>query len=67
MMQVIEIVVAPNGESVVQTKGFSGSSCQDASRFIELALGQRVSERLTPEFYQTQTHEQQTQQGTSSQ
>jgi hypothetical protein len=64
MTQLIEIVVAPNGESVVQTKGFSGSSCQDASRFIEQALGQRVSEQLTAEFYQQQTTHQQSQQGT---
>ena len=51
--QVIEIVVSPAGEVVVQTRGFAGASCRDASRLIEQALGQRTAEQLTPEFYQT--------------
>lgn len=52
--QTIEIVVSPAGEATVQTKGFSGPSCRDASRFIERALGDQVSERTTAEFYQPQ-------------
>ena len=52
MTQIIEIVVSPQGESKVETKGFSGASCRDASRFIELALGSRVGEQLTAEFHQ---------------
>lgn len=49
----IEITVSPSGQSSVQTKGFVGGECRDASRFIEEALGQRVSEMLTAEFHQT--------------
>ena len=52
MSQTIEIIVAPNGQSQVQTKGFTGSSCRQASQFIEQALGQRTSEQLTADFYQ---------------
>jgi hypothetical protein len=52
MSQTIEIIVAPNGQSRVQTKGFTGSSCRQASLFIEQALGQRTSEQRTAEFYQ---------------
>ena len=52
--QSIEIVVSPKGEAVVQTKGFAGSSCRDASRFVEHALGERTGERLTADFYQAQ-------------
>ena len=52
MSQTIEIIVAPNGQSQVQTKGFTGSSCRQASGFIEQALGQRTSEQLTADFYQ---------------
>lgn len=48
----IEITVSPTGQSSVQTKGFVGSDCRDASRFLEEALGQRVSETLTAEFHQ---------------
>jgi len=47
----IEIIVDPQGNSQVQTKGFAGSECQVASQFVEQALGQQVSQRTTPEFY----------------
>ena len=61
MSRTIEIIVAPNGQSQVQTKGFTGSSCRQASGVIEQALGQRTSEQLTAEFYQQlsqpQTHQ----------
>jgi hypothetical protein len=50
----IEIIVSPKGESTVTTKGFLGTSCRDASRFIEQALGQRTGEQLTAEFHQSQ-------------
>ena len=48
-----EIVIAPTGEATVQTTGFTGSSCRDASRFLEEALGRQTNERLTSEFHQT--------------
>lgn len=49
----IEIIVAPNGQTRVETKGFAGSECRQASQFIEQALGQRTGERLTAEFHAT--------------
>ena len=52
MSQTIEVVVAPNGETRVETKGFTGASCRTASEFIERALGESTGERLKPEFYQ---------------
>ena len=52
MSRTIEIIVTPNGQSQVQTKGFTGSSCRQASQFIEQALGQRTSEQRTAELYQ---------------
>ena len=52
MNKIIEITVSPNGETRVQTKGFTGGECRDASRFVEEALGQRASETLTAEFHQ---------------
>ncbi len=61
-MRTIEIVVSPQGEPKVQTKGFAGSSCRDASRFIEQALGQATTEQLTAEFHQVQAAEQHQQQ-----
>ena len=62
MSKTIEIIVSPDGQSRVETKGFAGSDCREASRFLEEALGNRVSEQLTPEFYRQQasneTHQQ---------
>ena len=52
-MKRIEIIVAPDGSSRVETKGFAGSSCQQASRFLEQALGQKQSEQLTADFCRT--------------
>ena len=50
-MKSIEIVVSPQGESRVETKGFAGSECQKASHFLELALGKETTASLKPEFY----------------
>jgi len=52
MTQNIEIIVSPTGQAQVLTRGFDGSNCRDASRFIELALGKSTQEQLTSEFYQ---------------
>jgi hypothetical protein len=38
---------------MVQTKGYSGSGCLQASKFLEQALGTPTSDRKTSEFYQT--------------
>ena len=46
MTQIIEITVSPKGETTVQTRGFQGGSCRDASRFIEQALGHTVISQL---------------------
>lgn len=62
MSKIIEIIVSPKGETIVTTKGFAGSSCREASKFIEQALGQRTGERLTAELHQSQSVEQTTQQ-----
>ena len=53
-MKTIDITIAPDGQTNVETKGFAGESCRAASRFIEEALGQRVAEKLTAEFHQAQ-------------
>ena len=53
-MKTIEITISPRGETKVETKGFRGGECREASRFVEQALGQRTAETLTAEFYQGQ-------------
>ena len=58
MSRTIEIIISPSGESHVETKGFHGSECREASRFLELALGKTKSESLTAEFFEAHTHHQ---------
>lgn len=62
MSKTIEITVSAKGEATVQTKGFSGPSCRDASKFIEQVLGEKSGEQLTQEFYQNQPVQQQAKQ-----
>ncbi len=52
-MRIIEIVVSPQGETTVQTKGYSGSDCLHASKFLEEALGAKIADTKTSEFYAT--------------
>jgi hypothetical protein len=55
----IQITVTPEGSVSIKTAGFTGSSCKDATRDIERALGVAGRETLLPEFYnQTSTGEQ---------
>ena len=62
MSKTIEIVVTPTGQTQVQTKGFVGSECRQASQFIEQALGKRTQEELTAEFHQQASQQQSHQQ-----
>ena len=59
----IEITVDPQGGVSVKTNGFTGSSCKDASRFIEQALGTSGRESLLPEFYNQASSGEQLRQG----
>lgn len=54
-MKTIEIIVAPNGDTRLETRGFSGPACREASAFLEQALGKPAAERLTGEFHQATT------------
>lgn len=54
-MKTIEIIVSPAGEARLETKGFTGSECQEASRFLEHALGTCIHDQVTSEFYTTES------------
>jgi len=45
----IEIVVAPDGATALETKGFSGDACRWASTLLETALGQKLTDKPTAE------------------
>ena len=62
MSKSIEIIVSRDGHTTVKTKGFQGPSCQEASRFLEEAIGDRAQEKLTSEFYHADPIQQRQQQ-----
>ena len=51
-MKRIVVTVSPKGETHLETKGFTGAECRNASQFLETALGVPSKEQLTSEFYQ---------------
>jgi hypothetical protein len=53
--KIIEVVINPQGQPTITTRGFSGGACRDASKYLEQALGARASETLTAEFHQSST------------
>jgi hypothetical protein len=55
MTRTIVVIIAPDGRARIQTHGFAGSQCRDASQFLETALGLVTREQPTAEFYQTAT------------
>jgi hypothetical protein len=57
-VKTITIIVSPTGETSLETKGFAGAECREASRFVEEALGKRQSEQLTGEFHASQSVQQ---------
>ena len=59
MPRIIEVTVSPKGETTVQTKGYTGADCLQASRFLEEAIGTITAERRTAEFYAEERSEQQ--------
>ena len=52
MTRTIEVLISPNGETKLETKGFSGAGCQAASEFLEAVLGRKTRDERTAEFYQ---------------
>jgi hypothetical protein len=62
MSRVIELIVSPQGETTVQTKGYGGGACLQASKWLEQALGIATADRKTAEFYESARAEQHVQQ-----
>jgi hypothetical protein len=57
-MKKIEIIVAPDGQVRLETRGFQGAECQAASQFLERALGRKTGEQLTAEYHRVATNQQ---------
>lgn len=53
MAQTITVTLENNNGQVtaqVETKGFKGKACKDATADLERAMGMKTSDRNTPEF-----------------
>ncbi len=57
-MKKIEIIISPTGETKIQTTGFTGSQCQQASRSLIDALGETTNRKLTSEYFQSSATQQ---------
>jgi hypothetical protein len=62
MSRVIEVTVSPQGDVSVQTRGYTGADCVQASKFLEQALGVATADHKTAEYYSTTETTQQVQQ-----
>ena len=62
MPRTIEVIVSPQGEATVQTKGYAGADCLQASKFPEQALGVATNDRKTDEYFNAVAQQQQFQQ-----
>jgi hypothetical protein len=54
-MPQILITISPTGETHLETRGYSGPACLQATRTLEAALGLRQSDALTAEFFERPT------------
>jgi hypothetical protein len=57
-VRIIEITVSPKGETTLETKGFAGADCLQASKWLQNALGMATSDNKTAEYYQAAIFEQ---------
>ena len=47
----VEVSVSPQGEITVEAEGYTGSTCEEATRFLEEALGLPGKRTRKAEFY----------------
>jgi hypothetical protein len=52
MKRTIEITVSPIGEIQIDAVGFKGPDCEQATKFLELALGVVAGSVKKPEYHQ---------------
>ena len=52
MKRTIEIIVGPQGEIKIDAIGFKGPDCDQATKFLEEALGKVERKVKKPEYHQ---------------
>lgn len=53
-MPTIEVLISPTGETTVQTRGYTGADCLQASKWLERSLGAVTADQRTTEFFQAE-------------
>ena len=51
-MKTIEILISPAGQLTINAAGFTGADCEQATAFLEEALGKLAAKQRKPEFHQ---------------
>ncbi|GKT09109.1 DUF2997 domain-containing protein [Desulforhabdus sp. TSK] len=51
-MKQIVIDITEDGEVKIETRGFTGKSCVEESRFLKELLGKELARQLTTAYYQ---------------
>ena len=51
MMKRIEVEIGPEGEVSIDAAGFTGPDCEEATRFLEEALGEVTERGRKPEYH----------------
>ena len=57
-MKRIDIDIGPDGSIAIDAVGFSGPDCEEATRFLEEALGEPTARQQKPEYRQRATAQQ---------
>jgi hypothetical protein len=52
MQQTIEIIITSEGEVKIDAVGFKGPDCEQATKFLEEALGTVANKIKKPEFHE---------------
>ncbi|MBI3852726.1 MAG: DUF2997 domain-containing protein [Verrucomicrobia bacterium] len=50
-MKIIEILINPQGQLTINAAGFQGADCEQATAFLESALGQPSNRTRKPEWF----------------
>jgi hypothetical protein len=53
MNRCIEILIAPDGQLTIDAVGFKGADCDQATKFLEQALGLTAGKQRKPEYHQS--------------
>lgn len=52
MKKTIEVTISPNGELSIDAVGFKGPDCEQATQYLEEALGTVGTKAKKPEYHQ---------------